>query len=107
MKKYVLFDRDGVLVDTGRWYCKAGERALAGVGLVLDPGQYLRDMSQGAGTWAQARAAGADDHTVGTRREVRNACYQEYLRTGTRTRPGKCFAAAATGRVKPHGRALV
>ena len=81
MKKYILFDHDGVLVDTEHWYYKAGERALAEIGLLLDPDQYLLDMSQGAGTWAQARAAGVDDHTIGTRREVRNAYYQEYLRT--------------------------
>jgi beta-phosphoglucomutase-like phosphatase (HAD superfamily) len=29
VKKYMLFDHDGVLVDTGFWYYKAGERALA------------------------------------------------------------------------------
>ena len=36
MKKYILFDHDGVLVDTEFWYYKAGERALADVGLALD-----------------------------------------------------------------------
>ena len=34
MKKYILFDHDGVLVDTEFWYYKAGERALADIGLV-------------------------------------------------------------------------
>jgi HAD superfamily hydrolase (TIGR01509 family) len=81
VKKYILFDHDGVLVDTEHWYYKAGERALAEIGLLLDPDQYLLDMSQGAGTWAQAKAAGVDDQTIDTRREVRNAYYQEYLRT--------------------------
>ena len=55
MKKYILFDHDGVLVDTEHWYYKAGERALAEIGLLLDPDQYLLDMSQGAGTWAQSQ----------------------------------------------------
>ena len=32
MKKYMLFDHDGVLVDTEFWYYKAAERALADVG---------------------------------------------------------------------------
>ena len=81
MKKYILFDHDGVLVDTERWYFKAGERAMADIGLTLDKDQYLLDMSQGAGTWAQAKAAGIDDHTVDRLREVRNAYYQEYLLT--------------------------
>lgn len=81
MKKYILFDHDGVLVDTEHWYYKAGERALAEIGAVLDHDQYLVDMNMGAGTWAQARAAGIDDHTVDGLREVRNAYYQEYLQT--------------------------
>jgi HAD superfamily hydrolase (TIGR01509 family) len=81
VKKYILFDHDGVLADTEHWYYRAGERALAEIGLLLDPDQYLLDMSQGAGTWAQAKAAGIDDHTIDRLREVRNAYYQEYLRT--------------------------
>jgi HAD superfamily hydrolase (TIGR01509 family) len=80
-KKYILFDHDGVLVDTEFWYYKAGERALAEIGLTLDRDQYLRDMSQGLGTWAQARAAGIDEQTISRQREVRNDYYQEYLRT--------------------------
>lgn len=81
MKKYILFDHDGVLVDTEFWYYKAGERALADIGLTLDKDQYLRDMSQGLGTWARARAAGIDERTINRQREVRDEYYQEYLRT--------------------------
>ena len=81
MKKYILFDHDGVLVDTEFWYYKAGERALADIGLTLDEDQYLRDMSQGLGTWAHARAAGIDEQTISRQRAVRNDYYQEYLRT--------------------------
>lgn len=81
MKKYLLFDHDGVLVDTEFWYYKAGERALADIGLTLDKDQYLRDMNQGTGTWVQARAAGIDETTISRQREVRNGYYQEYLRT--------------------------
>ena len=81
MKKYVLFDHDGVLVDTERWYYAAGARALADIGVSLDKDQYLRDMSQGLGTWAGARAAGVDEQTISRQRELRNKYYQEYLRT--------------------------
>ena len=81
MKKYILFDHDGVLVDTEFWYYKAGERALADIGFTLDKNQYLRDMNQGLATWAQARAAGIDEQTISRQREVRNDYYQEYLRT--------------------------
>ena len=81
MKKYILFDHDGVLVDTEFWYYKAGERALADVGFTLDRDQYLRDMTQGFATWAQAKAAGIDEQTIDRQREVRTVYYQEYLRT--------------------------
>jgi HAD superfamily hydrolase (TIGR01509 family) len=81
VKKYVLFDFDGVLVDTEPWYFRAGQRALAEVGVTLDKTQYLRDMSQGLGTWTQARAAGIDEPTISRQRDVRDVYYQEYLRT--------------------------
>jgi len=81
VKKYLLFDHDGVLVDTEFWYYKAGERALADIGFTQDKGQYLRDMTQGQATWAQARAAGVDEQLISRQREVRNAYHQEYLRT--------------------------
>ncbi|MXY43184.1 MAG: HAD family phosphatase [Dehalococcoidia bacterium] len=81
MKKYILFDHDGVLVDTEFWYYKAGERALADIGFTMDRDQYLRDMTQGLATWAQAIAAGIDEQTISRQREIRNAYYQEYLRT--------------------------
>jgi len=81
VKRYVLFDHDGVLVDTEAWYYRAGERALADVGFALDKEQYLRDMNQGLATWAQARAAGMDEATIDRQREVRDEYYQEYLRT--------------------------
>ncbi|MBO0924355.1 HAD-IA family hydrolase [Cellulomonas sp. zg-ZUI199] len=81
MKSYILFDHDGVLVDTEHWYWTAGERALADVGVVLDKAQYLSDMSRGLGTWAQARAAGVDEPTIDRVRVARDGYYQEYLRT--------------------------
>ena len=81
MKKYILFDHDGVLVDTEFWYYKAGAHALADIGLTLDKDRYLRDMNQGLGTWAQARAAGVDEEAISRQREVRDDYYQEYLRT--------------------------
>ena len=81
MKKYILFDHDGVLVDTEFWYYKAGERALADIGFTADQDQYLLDMSHGLGTWTQARAAGVDEQTISRQRAARDDYYQEYLRT--------------------------
>jgi HAD superfamily hydrolase (TIGR01509 family) len=81
VKKCILFDHDGVLVDTEFWYYTAGERALADIGVTLDKGLYVRDINQGLGTWAQARAAGISEQTISRQREVRDRYYQEYLRT--------------------------
>jgi len=81
MKNYILFDHDGVLVDTEFWYFRAGARALAEIGLILDEEQYVRDMNQGIGTWAQARAAGIDEATIDRQRGIRDKYYQDYLRT--------------------------
>jgi HAD superfamily hydrolase (TIGR01509 family) len=77
----VLFDHDGVLVDTEPWYFRAGERALADIGVALDRDRYLQEMNQGLGTWAQARAAGIDEETISRQRAVRDDYYQHYLRT--------------------------
>lgn len=81
MKKYLLFDHDGVLVDTEVWYYKAAARALANVGVSLDEDQILHDMSQGLGTWSRAKAAGVDEQTIDRLRQLRGKYYQEYLRT--------------------------
>ncbi|GGU55711.1 HAD family hydrolase [Lentzea flava] len=81
VKRYILFDHDGVLVDTEFWYFQAGARALAEIGVTLDEDQYLSDMGQGLGTWTQAKAAGVDEETIARQRAVRDAYYQEYLRT--------------------------
>ena len=94
MKKYILFDHDGVLVDTEHWYFKAGERALADIGVTLDRERYLLGMTQGLGTWAQARAAGVDEHVIDRQRAVRDAYYQEYLRTEAIEIPGVVDALA-------------
>jgi HAD superfamily hydrolase (TIGR01509 family) len=81
VKKYILFDHDGVLVDTEPWYYRAGERALADIGVHIDKDRYLQDMSRGLGTWDQARAAGVDDQVIERQRVVRDRYYQDYLRT--------------------------
>ena len=81
VKKYILFDHDGVLVNTEFWYYRAGERALADIGVTLDRDQYLHDMAQGLGTWARVRDAGVDEQSIARRRAARDRYYQEYLRT--------------------------
>jgi HAD superfamily hydrolase (TIGR01509 family) len=81
VRRGILFDHDGVLVDTEPWYYRAGERALAQIGVDLDQQDYADDTSRGLGTWARARAAGVDEETIDRLRVLRDAYYQDYLRT--------------------------
>lgn len=81
MRDHILFDHDGVLVDTERWYFRAAEKALAEVGFTLDPTQYLEDMKGSGGSWAQARRAGVDEDTIALARVHRDEYYQQFLRT--------------------------
>ena len=81
MKKYILFDHDGVLVETEQWYYLANKRALASLGIDLPRDAYLANMANGVSAWEAARAAGISESEISRGREVRNRYYQEYLMT--------------------------
>ena len=60
----ILFDNDGVLVDTEHLYFRANQETLAGVGVVLDTAAYVQlFLREGRGAWhlAQARGLGRAD----------------------------------------------
>jgi HAD superfamily hydrolase (TIGR01509 family) len=79
MRKYLLWDHDGVLVDTEKWYFAATQDCLRRLGVELDQPTYLRLMADGRASWELARAQGiAEDIIVAARRD-RDACYQQYL----------------------------
>lgn len=79
MKQYILFDHDGVLVDTEYWYFTANRRALAELGIELDQALHLQNMTQGISAWDLARARGVDKAAIERTRSQRNLYYQEYL----------------------------
>lgn len=81
MKSYILWDHDGVLVDTEHWYYEATRRAIEPLGVTLDKTRYLKDMASGRSAWEQAIALGATDDEVRQHRDARNALYQQFLRT--------------------------
>ncbi len=87
-KRYLLFDHDGVLVDTEHWYYRAGQRALATIGLDLPKAEYLRDMNAGNGTWARAKTAGVSASAIDQLRALRDQWYREYLVTEPIEIPG-------------------
>lgn len=79
-KKYILFDNDGVLVETEIWYYEASKRALKeffDVDLQFD--EYMDIMTEGEGVWVAAKNATQRDKTIA--RNQRDVYYQEYLRT--------------------------
>lgn len=81
MTKYILWDNDGVLVDTEYWYFKSTQRALGEIGVELTQTNYLAIMSQGKSSWDLAQAAGIDATRIAQKQSERNAYYQHYLRT--------------------------
>ncbi|CAA0126374.1 Phosphorylated carbohydrates phosphatase [Halioglobus japonicus] len=79
MKRYLLLDNDGVLVDTEFWYFKATQRALAELGVTLEQDSYLQRMVHGASSWELAEAAGIDSRLIKEKQQQRNAYYSAYL----------------------------
>ena len=79
MKRYILWDNDGVLVDTEFWYFTATQRALAELGVSLEKQSYLQRMVHGLSSWDLAAAAGIDADRITVQRQQRDAWYQEHL----------------------------
>ena len=81
MKKYILFDNDGVLVETERYYFLATQRALADKGVTLSAQYYQTIMAKAVTAWHLMLEAGFSEADVVATREQRNIYYQEYLRS--------------------------
>jgi len=79
-RRYILWDHDGVLVDTERWYFVATRDVLESVGVALSPETYLEYMTRGQSCWDLCRARGISDEEVSRYRGLRNSLYQEHLR---------------------------
>ncbi len=79
MKTTILFDHDGVLVDTEPYYYRATKECVAPLGVDLTLERYLQDMPTGGSAWDQAAAAGASAEAIDRHRAQRNRLYQQYL----------------------------
>lgn len=88
MRDYILFDHDGVLVDTEPWYYEANVRALREIGVRFSRDQYLGLMADGISCWSLAQAAGLPDAPVAEARTRRDAYYQAFLRSEDIEIPG-------------------
>jgi len=81
MKKYILFDNDGVLVETEIWYYEANKKALKELGIILELDTYLKIMARGGTAWEVAFEQGITKDIVDKKRFQRDIYYQEFLQT--------------------------
>ena len=81
MKKYILFDNDGVLVETENWYYEANKKALKQLGLNLQMDEYQEIMARGCTAWELAINAGITTEIIDKKRVQRYNYYQEFLHT--------------------------
>ncbi len=88
MKKYILFDNDGVLVETEKWYFTANYEILRSMGITLDEKRYREIMISGESAFLLAEEEGYDSDTIEKARNKRNQLYQHYIRTEEITIPG-------------------
>ena len=78
--KYILWDNDGVLVNTEQWYFAATREALAELGVQLPIDAYQQIMIQGRSSWELAAQAGVDPQQIKDGQDLRDELYRTYLR---------------------------
>ena len=82
MKKYILFDNDGVLVHTEPFYYKANLIALEEFfDVTLTFEEYMKIMANGTTVWQKALDKGFSLDDIETARNKRNSYYQNFLQT--------------------------
>ncbi|MFK2821372.1 HAD family hydrolase [Arcobacter sp. YIC-80] len=81
MKKYILFDNDGVLVETEKWYYEANKIALKQLGITLELEIYLEIMARGGTAWELAFKKGISKQIIDNKRFQRDEYYQNFLIT--------------------------
>ncbi|NND69532.1 MAG: HAD family phosphatase [Halioglobus sp.] len=87
-KRYILWDHDGVLVDTEQWYYEATRQKIAELGITLELEDYLERMVDGLSSWDLAIAAGTSEAAAREKRLERDVLYREFLLTQDIEIPG-------------------
>jgi HAD superfamily hydrolase (TIGR01509 family) len=87
--KAILWDNDGVLVDTERLYFQATAEQLARVGVALSEADYLEYfLRQSCGAWHLAHERGVSVAETDALRDLRDARYLELIATHDVLLPG-------------------
>ena len=82
MFKAILWDNDGVLVETEHLYFQATQHVLGSVGIQLTEEQYIElFLVQGRGAWHLAEEHGIAPSDIDRLREERDALYGRWLRS--------------------------
>ena len=81
MFKAILWDNDGVLVDTEHLYCEATRQVFAGAGITLGDADYREMFLTGnMGAWQRLTAQGRPQAEIARIRDERNEIYSTLLR---------------------------
>ncbi len=87
LKNYILFDNDGILVETEKWYFEANKKSLALLGLNLDMDFYQNIMIKGGSAFELAQLHNIKNGIIEKHRRIRDNYYQEFLQTKDITIP--------------------
>lgn len=85
----ILFDNDGVLVDTEELYFAANREALAAIGIALSESEYVElFLRTGQGAWRLLEDRGYHGDAIALWRAGRNRRYEELVATADVLVPG-------------------
>ena len=79
MKKYLLFDNDGVLVETEPYYYKANVKALSEFDINLTFDVYMEIMARGGTAWELAKKKNISQRDIDKKRAQRDIYYQGFI----------------------------
>ena len=80
MIKTILWDNDGVLVDTERFYFRATQEVLSTIGFELTEKHFTElFLIEARGAWHLVRELGFSEQEVESLRQTRNHLYSDYL----------------------------
>ncbi|HEY6598276.1 MAG TPA: HAD family hydrolase [Pseudomonadales bacterium] len=86
--RYVLWDNDGVLVDSEGGYFEATRRALAECGVTLGRVEYHALRAAGESAWDLPEVLRLGAATIQRHRAARDEYYRQFIQAGPREIPG-------------------